>query len=385
MDNTLLNEGRQVTRAAAATRIVFLIAGTAIAAWSPLVPFVKSGLALDEAQLGLFLGLLGCGSLLGMPVGSAVASKYGCTKPIAVCVLLLAASLPLLVVSRNIEISAALLFVFGAALGGLDCVMNIHGLEVERRAARTLMPGFHGMYSLGGICGSIASVGMLAGNVSPSVIGMIIGIVLLVVYAPISNRFLKSRSSRGLSFSVPTRFIIIVAFICFSLFLIDGVLLNWSALLTVASWAVDPRYAGYAYVIFAVSMTCTRLTGDAIVTKLGARTTVTLGALFAASGLLVIVFAPQQWLCAIGYAIVGIGSANIVPVAFSSIGTQHDVPHGSAVSLVTMCGYSGALTGPAVIGVIAAKTDLRTAFLYLILLLLCVAGLGIAQRWVRRA
>ena len=48
-------------------RIAFLIAGFAIAAWAPMIPFVKERFALDEHTLGLLLLCVGIGSFVSMP------------------------------------------------------------------------------------------------------------------------------------------------------------------------------------------------------------------------------------------------------------------------------------------------------------------------------
>lgn len=52
-------------------RIAFLIAGFAIAAWAPMIPFVKERFALDEHSLGLLLLCVGIGSFVSMPTSGS--------------------------------------------------------------------------------------------------------------------------------------------------------------------------------------------------------------------------------------------------------------------------------------------------------------------------
>ena len=75
-----------------------------------------------------------------------------------------------------------------------------------------------------------------------------------------------------------------------------------------------------------------------------------------------------------GFALVGAGAANVVPVMFSAAGRQHDMPTHLEVAAVTTMVYAGVLLGPAALGFVAKATSLPMAFGLLVALLLCVAG-----------
>ena len=75
----------------------------------------------------------------------------------------------------------------------------------------------------------------------------------------------------------------------------------------------------------------------------------------------------------LGYALVGVGCANIVPSLFSAVGRQSVMPQNVAVAAITTLGYAGILAGPAGIGFIAHLTNLPTAFLILAAMLLAVS------------
>jgi hypothetical protein len=120
-------------------------------------------------------------------------------------------------------------------------------------------------------------------------------------------------------------------------------------------------------------MTLARLTGDALVRRAGRGRIVVAGSLTAAVGLLVVAGWPVWPAALLGYALVGAGCANIVPVLFTAAARQGAVPERLAIPAVTTLGYAGVLTGPAAIGVLAHATSLTTAFLAVALLLLGVA------------
>mgnify|MGYP006158756119 CR=1 FL=1 len=66
-----------------ATRIALFTAGAVLASWAPIVPYVKTGAALDDAALGLLLLCLGGGSIVAMPLSGAMAQRFGCRAVIA--------------------------------------------------------------------------------------------------------------------------------------------------------------------------------------------------------------------------------------------------------------------------------------------------------------
>lgn len=116
-----------------ATRVVFFIAGFAMSAWAPLVPFAKARLAINDASLGLLLLCLGIGSLLAMLLAAPWAHLLGCKRPIVAAVCVLGATLPMLAWLESASLLALLLF--GAGLGTLDITMNIQAVAVEKPAA----------------------------------------------------------------------------------------------------------------------------------------------------------------------------------------------------------------------------------------------------------
>jgi hypothetical protein len=75
-----------------------------------------------------------------------------------------------------------------------------------------------------------------------------------------------------------------------------------------------------------------------------------------------------------GFALVGLGASNIVPILFSAAGRQQIMPPPLAVAAVTTIGYAGVLAGPALIGFVAQAASLTTAF-WLLMVALAAAPL----------
>src|SRR5207253_9797481 len=135
--------------------------------------------------------------------------------------------------------------------------------------------------------------------------------------------------------------------LCFIVFLAEGAVLDWSAVFLTSERNFGAAYAGLGYAAFALTMTAGRLTGDAIVYRLGATRVIVFGGLTAATGLLLATLAPAWEAALMGYALVGAGCSNIVPVLYTAVGKQNVMPESIAVPAITTLGYAGILAGPA--------------------------------------
>ncbi|WDG46276.1 MFS transporter [Pseudomonas chlororaphis] len=360
-----------------ATRIAFFIAGFGIAAWAPLVPYAKARAGLDEGTLGLLLLCLGVGSILAMPIAGVLAGRFGCRRVMAAGSLLICLALPLLATVSTVPLLIAGLFMFGAGLGTVDSTVNLQAVIVERASGRPMMSGFHGLFSLGGIVGAAGVSAMLGLGLSPLGATLVVVALLVVALLKAAPHMLPYGSqSSGPAFAVPHGVVLFIGCLCFVVFLAEGAVLDWSAVFLSAERQVDAAYAGLGYAAFALTMTVGRLTGDAIVHKLGARRVIVMGGSVAAAGLLLATLAPAWEAALVGYALVGVGCSNIVPVLYTAVGKQTVMPEAIAVPAITTLGYAGILAGPALIGFIAHGSSLSIAFGLIAVMLIGVAASG---------
>lgn len=358
-----------------ATRLAFLVSGFGLACWAPLVPLAKARLALEDGTLGLLLLCLGLGSVAAMQFAGPLTAWRGARSAILVGGIGQALSLPFLAFAPTPATMAAALLLFGAFLGVIEVGMNVHAVEVERRVARPLMSGFHAMFSVGGFAGSMLLTALLAAKVNP-VAGTIAASGLMIVALTLAAPRLiaTSRAKETPLFVVPRGVVILLAALAAITFLTEGAMLDWGALLLSGRGLLPVAQAGLGYSVFAVAMTVGRLTGDAIVARLGDRRTMLWGGLIAILGYGVMLVAPVAPIALLGFLLIGLGASNTVPVLFRQAGAQTAMPTGPAIASITTIGYAGILAGPAGIGVIAQAIGLTAAF-WLLTALLCLVPL----------
>ncbi|PZL89102.1 MULTISPECIES: MFS transporter [Pantoea] len=358
------------------TRTIFLINGLGMSAWAPLVPFARDRLQLSGASLGALLLCLGIGSLAAMPVTGTLVARFGCRRVMCFSTLLVLVMMPLLATADSHLLMAAALMLFGAGLGMLDVAMNYQAVQVEQAAGQPMMSGFHGFFSLGGILGAGTVSLLLSQSFSPlaaTLVVMAVMLLLLLWRIPVlMNERLHQPDQPWLV--IPRGWVAFLGLLCFILFLAEGAVLDWGALLLLQNPAMSTAYAGLGYATFSVAMTLGRFSGDKIIQRFGRYPVMITGALTAAAGMTLAVWLPWPEIALLAFLLVGFGLSNTVPMLFNAAGNQQDMPANLAISAMTTLGYAGILSGPALIGFISQWISLSGAFLVIALLLLVVAA-----------
>ncbi len=358
------------------TRTIFLINGLGMSAWAPLVPFARDRLQLSGASLGALLLCLGIGSLTAMPVTGTLVARFGCRRVMCFSTLLVLMMMPLLATADSHLIMAAALMLFGAGLGMLDVAMNYQAVQVEQAADKPMMSGFHGFFSLGGILGAGTVSLLLSQSFSPlaaTLVVMAVMLLLLLWRLPVlMNERLHQPDQPWLV--IPRGWVAFLGLLCFILFLAEGAVLDWGALLLLQNPEMSPAWAGLGYAVFSVAMTLGRFSGDKIIQRFGRYPVMLTGALTAAAGMSLAVWLPWPEIALLAFLLVGFGLSNTVPMLFNAAGNQQDMPANLAISAMTTLGYAGILSGPALIGFISQWISLSGAFLAIALLLLAVAA-----------
>jgi predicted MFS family arabinose efflux permease len=305
-----------------------------------------------------------------MPLTGWFSARLG-SKPMilggGICLVLL---LPALASTDNVLVLGVALLGFGASLGTLDVAMNVHAIEVERAAGQPLMSGFHAMYSIGGFAGAGGMTFLLWTGISPFAGALCGSIATLVALAFAWPRLLQTQGGKPIPFVMPHGIVFLLAALAAATFLVEGAILDWSALLIINEKLVGPTQAGLGYTLFSIAMTIGRLTGDRIVSGVGNRRVLMGGGLLAVAGFILLLTAPAVAMA--GFLLIGFGASNIVPVLFSLAGRQTIMPMGLAVAAITTTGYTGILAGPALLGFISQAISLPAAFWFLAVLIVLV-------------
>ncbi|MBB5417971.1 MFS family permease [Paraburkholderia atlantica] len=362
-----------------ATLAVFLANGFGIGAWAVEVPRIKESLALSDTSLGVALFCFALGAIVAMPLAGQLAPRVGSGRATALLGAAFAIALPLPAVAPGMLSLCVVLFALGASNGALDVSMNGHASAIETRWRAPIMSSFHAAWSAGGLLGAASGamlqkggVGVVGGLLVPDLF-----IAALIIFAAwFALRDIGPRATAASSgFAWPDSGVMKLALLAFMCMLVEGAVADWSAVYLRSTLNQEASIAAIGYSAFAFSMAACRIAGDASVRRFGSSKVVALGGLIAFAGLALVLSLPTVLTACVGFAMVGIGLANIVPVIFSAAGRSSATP-AIGVSMAATFGYAGFLVGPPLIGFGAGVLGLRAALGVLVMATLIVSLLG---------
>ena len=376
-------------RARWAGAVSYLGQGVCFAALVTRIPALKDTFGLDDGSLALLLGVVPVVAGVGSVLAGSAAARVGSAPVLRVMGPIVPLSLIAVGFSPSLAILVAVLIVTGLGLGSVDAMMNAHGVAVQARYGRSIMASFFAVFSLAGIAG--AGLAALAAGTSLS-LGAFFALIALVIVPVqlIAGPFLL----RGLvetdgtvdeaspehpstaPVRIPWRPILLIGIALTCVYIADSAASNWSAVYLTDGLLSTESVAALAYLMYALTTLLARLVVDRGVMARGPVVLVRAGAALAAVAAVVIAVAPNQWWGLVGFALLGIGVAPVIPLAFSAAGSHDPAGTGVAVARVNVFNYVGFVLGAPLIGLVAQVSSLRWAFALLVPILLVAVVLA---------
>jgi MFS family permease len=345
------------------TAMSFFINGVVFGGWAALVPRAIARLGADESTFGLMLLGMGIGAVLAMAFSGRLIARFGAGPLIRVSLAIFLASYIAVSVSSTWGLFVAALLLFGAAGGLMDVAMNAYAADVETHMSWRVMASFHGMWSIGGLVGA-AAVGAMLAVASDLTKALILSAVMLVLFLTCQHGLIPLRhredAKSGPKFAIDRVALVlgILAAICFSA---EGAVRDWSSLFLTNEIRTSIERAGWGFAAFSATMALGRFTGDWLRLRFGEQRVIMTSCIVAVLGFAMAILLNDHLLVVAGFALVGFGLSNIVPILISAAGRSH--APGSSIAFVVSFGYAGYLASPPVLGFIAGQSSLATMFL----------------------
>ena len=349
----------------------FWLIGVAVGVWVARIPEIQQRLGLDDGRLGLVLLMSAGGALVAMPLTRLLAQRCGTRAVAWASAALVCGLLPLIPGSPNVPSLMAVFAVYGAASGVLGVVVNAMAVDLETTEGRPILSTFHGLFSLGGLVGSLIAAGCLAWPVAPvpALVGAAVGIAALYLVAGPWLPAAEIRANGGkvhpagvkVGRNLPPARLVLLGGFAFLGLVGEGSMGDWSAVFLRGSLGASATLAGLGYAAYSGGMTVGRFSGDALSGRVGDVALLRGGAILAALGLGGAVAVGHPIAAIVGFALVGGGLANAVPVLYRAASRTPGVEPVSGIATTSTVGYLGFLAGPPLIGMIAGWTTLGTA------------------------
>ncbi|QEV17000.1 MFS transporter [Streptomyces alboniger] len=364
---------RRLRRARIAVAAVFCVHGAVTGSFATRVPWIQEHASVGAGMLGLALAFPAIGASVAMPLASRISHRLGARNALRGLLALWTLSLVLPSLAPNLLTLCLALFVYGATSGMSDVAMNALGVETETRMRKSIMSGLHGMWSVGALIGSAA--GTVAAHLGSdarlhhALAAAALTALGLIACQGVLDLQAAPEEEAPPRFSLPPKSALLIGAVGFCAVFAEGASLDWSAVYLRDVLDSSAGVAAASTTGFTLTMAVARLAGDAVVNRFGAVRTVRAGGVLAALGGLLVVLASHPALAMGGFALLGLGIAVVVPLAFAAAGRSGPNPSQAIAGVATIT-YTSGLIAPSAIGTLADATSLVTSF-GLVTLLAC--------------
>jgi MFS family permease len=378
----------QLQRARVAVALCFFLNAVFYATLVPRLPEVKADLGLSNSSLGAALAAVPLGALVAGLFSAALIRRFTSARVATSGLVLLGVLLSGVAVAPNWPALAAILLVAGGLDAVIDVAQNAHGLRVQRLYRRSILNGFHGVWSIGAVSGGLlgsaaAGLGIPLG-VHLGATAVVFGALAVLAYRAMlpgddhadldeaadgDDRVPAETRANGRRGAVLALAALGVLATCGAF--VEDAGASWSALYLRTELAAGAATAGLGFVALQGAMTLGRLTGDRVVDRFGQRRVVQVGGAVIAAGMGLALAFPSVPATLAGFALAGLGVATLIPAVYHAADELPGLRRGTGLAVINWLLRIGFLLSPLLIGVLADATSLRVALLAVVL-----AGLG---------
>ncbi|GAB3068401.1 MFS transporter [Pedococcus soli] len=347
---------------------------------------------LDELFItGLLLMvvlLAGVGSVLTEPG----ARRLGSATVLRVAFGLITVGLALVALAPQRPVFVAGLAVYGLGLGAVDAAGNMQAVALEHRWGRTILPSFHGAWTVGGIIGTLVAIAVTNAGLTAGLLPLA-AVAALAIGAPLLPHAVSAVGDAppAVAIDIPWRRIGLLGAAMVLFYTVDTAATTWGPVFLKSAHDAPAWLLPLATLPYLVASGLTRLLGDRAVERFGAVPLVRGGAVAASLGLAVIVFSPTWPVAVVGFTVVGASVAVIAPLSFSAAavvagdgvdGEARRARVDAVIARFNQFNYVGGLLGAVLTGAVG-QDSLRVGFavpMVLVLLILPLAGVFRARR-----
>jgi MFS family permease len=354
---------------------LFFLAGLSFASWAARIPDIQMKFSFSEAQLGTLLLGLPIGSLVALPLAGWAAHRFGSKIVVILSAIGYAIFLPLIGFSDSLYMLVPVVVTFGMLGNTMNISLNTQALALEDSYGRSILASLHGLWSLAGFTGAGIGALMIYFDLLPKIhflliSGITISILLIAQKYLIQDK--RVGGGTGMVLKKPDPLLLRIGAIGFLGMLSEGCMFDWSGVYFKKVVDIQPGLIALGYVSFMGAMAGGRFISDRLINRFGRIEILRVSGLLIFIGLILAVVFPSPLIATLGFLLVGLGVASIVPSAYSIAGRSKEFPPSVSLAMVSTLSFFGFLIGPPMIGFIAELLSLKTSFT-----MVAVAGLGI--------
>ena len=334
----------------------------------PRLPDIQKAMGVPEGSLGL--GLIGTplGTLISLTFAAPLLEKIGFRWSLLALIPLLALFYAIASFAPAPMILFVLLIPAGLAIGCIEIIINLEADRTEQLLGRRIMNRAHGFWSIGFFAAGLVGGFVAQAGISPQVHLLLIVPLAVVGVMLVLGRFEPAPVRSGGStdkaprFAAPTAGIMVLVAITLVAMVMEGAYMDWSAIYMTKVFASGPFLAAMAVALGAGAQAIMRFFADGLVERYSPSLVARVLLSVIGVGVLLVFFAPAGWVALIGFALLGIGTSAIFPLAMSAAAQRTDRPAALNVAALAQTSFVTFLVAPPVLGFIAEHWDIRWSF-----------------------
>ena len=347
----------------------FFLYAFAIGGLFPRLPEIQSALGVAEGAFGLALIGTACGTMISLTFAGPFLERVGHRHAL----LGLIGLLPVFYAVASSAGGPLALFLLlvpaGVCIGAIEIIVNLEADRVEHQTGQRFMNRAHGFWSVGFFVAGLMGAVLSQLGVSPQWHLALVVPVELVGLALLLGRFdaaphrdTTASAPAAARFARPTGGVMLLVAVTLSAMVLEGAGADWSAIYMRDVFGAAPFMAGLAVATGAGAQAVARFFADRFVERhqpvMVARVLLTvLGA-----GTALVFAAPAAWAALLGFALMGIGTSAIFPLAMSAAAQRTDRAPATNVAALAQFSFVAFLLGPPLLGYVAQAFGIRWTF-----------------------
>ncbi|MES0133218.1 MFS transporter [Mesorhizobium sp. M0029] len=352
----------------------------------PRLPDIKHAMGIGDGTLGLSLIGTPIGTLTALTLAAPILERIGFRRALLGLVPLLSVVFAIAVHAPGPLALFLMLFPVGLMIGSVEIILNVEADRTEFLLKRRIMNRAHSFWSIGFFGAGLFGAALAHLGISPQlhlaiVVPMVAtGIALFLGgYEPAPSRF-AGNDETAPRLARPTLPILVLVAVTLSAMLMEGASIDWSAIYMRTVFDAGPFVAGFTVALFAFSQAATRFFADSFVDRHSPSGVARVLLATMAVGVLLVFFSPAPLVSMLGFALLGIGSSAIFPLAISAAAQRTDRSAAINVAALSQISFVAFLLGPPLLGFVSDHWGIRSAFgigiPFIILSLLTAGSLG---------
>ncbi|ESX91555.1 MULTISPECIES: MFS transporter [unclassified Mesorhizobium] len=352
----------------------------------PRLPDIKHAMGIGDGTLGLSLIGTPIGTLTALTLAAPILERIGFRRALLGLVPLLSVVFAIAVHAPGPLALFLMLFPVGLMIGSVEIILNVEADRTEFLLKRRIMNRAHSFWSIGFFGAGLFGAALAHLGISPQlhlaiVVPMVAtGIALFLGgYEPAPSRF-AGNDETAPRLARPTLPILVLVAVTLSAMLMEGASIDWSAIYMRTVFDAGPFVAGFTVALFAFSQASTRFFADSFVDRHSPSVVARVLLATMAVGVLLVFFSPAPLVSMLGFALLGIGSSVLFPLAISAAAQRTDRSATINVAALSQISFVAFLLGPPLLGFVSDHWGIRSAFgigiPFIMLSLLTAGSLG---------